>query len=439
MTRHITYVELDLAELHFNPGNARVHSKSQVANLSRAILEFGFTNPVLVDERNMLIAGHGRAMAAKSIGMTVIPAIRIKGLSAVKKKQLAISDNALGSQSKWDREALARELNELIVLKADLELTHLEPAEIDSVLIDFSDVESDPADAPAPRPQDKGVASVRGDVWQAGSHRIMCGDARILDDLQVLCRDIRPAMMFTDPPYNLKISTLVGRGKTKYREFPMGSGEMSPDEFYEFLTVCCQAAADCSRDGAIHYLCMDWRHIDTVLGMGRDVYQELLNIAVWVKSNGGQGSFYRSQHEMIAIFLAREGTKVNNIQLGRHNRNRTNVWNYPSPSSFGKNRSDAHIQHPTLKPVEMIADAIRDCTKRGDAVLDPFCGAGSTLMGCEKIGRVGCMLELDPAYVDQTVARWQRYTGRDAIHFETGERFDDRVAAARKRSLGEEN
>ncbi len=232
-------------------------------------------------------------------------------------------------------------------------------------------------------------------------------------------------MTFLDPPYNLRVANLVGRGRTRHREFVMGSGEMSPEEFRSFLRETLSVAAKFSRDGAVHYVCMDWRHIEQLISVGREVYSPLLNVAVWVKSNAGQGAFYRSQHELIAIFRAGSAPHLNNIQLGRHGRNRSNVWNYAGVNSFRAGRMDELKAHPTAKPIALVADALKDCTRRGDIVLDTFLGSGTTLMAAERVGRTAYALDLDPAYVDSAIRRWQNFARRDAIHAASGRCFDE--------------
>ncbi|EIM72398.1 DNA methylase N-4/N-6 [Nitratireductor aquibiodomus RA22] len=242
-------------------------------------------------------------------------------------------------------------------------------------------------------------------------------------------------MVFTDPPYNLTISNLVGRGKKKYREFSMASGEMSSGEFKDFLKTSQEAAIRHSRSGALHYWCIDWRHVDQLLRLSRELYDEIVNVCVWVKSNGGQGSFYRSQHEFVVVAKVGETPFRNNIELCKHGRNRTNVWHFAGVNSFREGRSEELAFHPTVKPVSLLAEAVKDFTRRGDYVLDMFGGSGSTLIACEKVGRRALLMEIDPAYVDTTIRRWQGFTGKDAIHATSGKTFDEiRESAAAESS-----
>ena len=240
----------------------------------------------------------------------------------------------------------------------------------------------------------------------------------------------RAAMVFADPPYNVSVRSVQGRGNIKHDDFVMASGEMSKAQFTSFLTNTLTLAARHSADGSIHYVCMDWRHLDEILDAGKKVYSELKNLVVWTKTNAGQGSFYRSQHELIFVFKNGEGPHTNNFELGQHGRNRSNVWTYAGVNSFRAGRLDELSLHPTVKPIALVADAMRDCSRRGDIVLDPFMGSGTTILAAERVGRRAYGLELDPLYVDAAVRRWQNFTKRDAILKGSRQTFDD-VAAAR--------
>jgi DNA modification methylase len=240
----------------------------------------------------------------------------------------------------------------------------------------------------------------------------------------------RAAMVFADPPYNVRVSSIQGRGKIRHREFVAGSGEMSKARFTKFLSDSLSLAAKRSTEGSIHYICMDWRHMGEMLAAGEEVYAELKNLVVWTKTNAGQGSFYRSQHELIFVFKNGEAPHTNNFGLGQHGRNRSNVWSYAGVNTFRTGRMDDLALHPTVKPVAMVADAMRDCSRRRDIVLDPFMGSGTTIVAAERVGRRGYGLELDPLYVDAAVRRWQRFTKRDAILKASGETFEE-IAGAR--------
>lgn len=418
-----------IGSLNANPSNARTHSKKQLQQIERSIAEFGFFNPVLVDEDNMIIAGHGRHQAATALSLLTIPVIQIDGLTKVQKRKLAIADNKIASNAGWDRARLAIEVNEIIVEDGDIAILGFEPPEIDQILLDHEQSSADPADE-VPEDYQKPSVTKTGDLWLLGTNRILCGDARIRSDIQLLCGTDRPTMMFTDPPYNRRIGGLVGRGKRKHAEFQMASGEMSSEEFAAFLLETLTLAADICADGAVHFICMDWRGIDTLLPLCRKIYGDVLNIVVWVKSNGGQGSFYRSQYELIVVARVGDKAHLNNIELGRHGRNRSNVWHFAGVNSFRKGRLDELSMHPTVKPVALMVEALKDCTKRGDAVLDLFGGSGSTLIACERVGRQGQLLEIEPRYVDVTIRRWQKFTGKDAIHAVSKKTFDELERAA---------
>src|SRR5262245_23771577 len=237
-------------------------------------------------------------------------------------------------------------------------------------------------------------------------------------------------MAFLDPPYNVRVRDIVGRGHVKHTEFVMASGELSRSDFVGFLKTTLAEAAAVSRDGAVHYVCMDWRHIGELIEAGGMVYGDMLNLAVWVKSNAGQGSFYRSQHELIGIFRVGKEAHLNNIELGRHGRSRSNVWHYAGINTFRAGRLDELRSHPTVKPVALVADAMRDCSRRGDIVLDLFGGSGTTLLAAERVGRRACMLEIEPRFVDVAIKRWQAFSVKDASCAETGLSFDE-IASTR--------
>jgi DNA modification methylase len=256
----------------------------------------------------------------------------------------------------------------------------------------------------------------------------LCGDARNAGDLARLLGEARAAMAFLDPPYNVRVRDIVGRGQIKHREFAMASGELSRTSFVEFLTQSLAAVAAMSRDGAVHFVCMDWRHLGELLEAGAAVYDEMMNLVVWAKTNAGQGSFYRSAHELVGVFRVGKGAYLNNVQLGRHGRSRSNVWHHAGVNTFRAGRLDELKCHPTVKPVALVADAIKDCTRRGDIVLDTFCGSGTTIFAAERVGRRAYTLEIEPRFVDVAIKRWQAFSRRDAIHAETGLTFDEVVS-----------
>jgi DNA modification methylase len=418
-----------------NPRNARTHSKKQIRQIANSILAFGFVVPIVVDGINTILLGHGRHAAAIDLDLNEVPAIVLEGLSEAKKRALLLADNKITENAGWDRKRLAVELPELTELLIeeglDISISGFEPVEIDQIAIDFEENASDPADTIESEWLAATVVSKPGDIWELGEHRLSCGDARDRGDLNRLMSGKRAAMAFLDPPYNLPIKSIVGRGRTKHAEFAMASGEMSRGEFVTFLEETLGNAAHVSSEGAVHFACIDWRHVGELTEAGATVYAEMLNLIAWVKSTPGQGSFYRSQHELIGVFRVGDAKHLNNVQLGRHGRSRSNVWHYPGVNTFRAGRMDELAVHPTVKPVAMVADALKDCTRRGDIVLDTFAGAGTTILAAERVGRRAYSLELEPKYVDVAIRRWQAFTRRDAVQADTGRTFED-VARDRK-------
>ena len=434
--------QIPLGAIKPNPHNARTHSAKQIRQIANSIAAFGFTNPLLVSEDFELIAGHGRYEAAKLLGLPNAPVIIVPGLSPARRRALAVADNKIAENAGWDRERLAIEIPELTELLSaeglDISILGFEPVEIDQLQLDFEEEAADPQDEIDPRFRRAPAVSQPGDLWVLGGHKLLCGDARSPRDMARLMVDDRADMAFLDPPYNVRINSVIGRGTTKHSEFAMAIGEMSSGEFCRFLGVAMDAAASMSRDGAIHYVCIDWRHVYELMGAARPIYGRVVNVAVWVKSNAGQGSFYRSQHELVGVFQVGKAAHLNNVELGRHGRSRSNVWRYAGVNSFRAGRMDELRSHPTVKPVALVADAIKDCTRRNDIVLDTFSGSGTTIMAAERVGRRARALEMEPCYVDVAIRRWQAFARRDAFHAESGTTFDEvAVDRSQKVSNGE--
>ena len=413
--------------------NARTHSRKQVRQIADSIRKFGFTNPVLVDAENTILAGHGRVAAAKLLAMSEVPCLRIGSMTAVEKRAYVIADNKLALNAGWDDEILAEELKALseLDLDFDLTLTGFAMAEIDS-LVDglFPEEAGDPADDRLPTNAPPRCRP--GDIWQLGAHRLICGDARDPDTVAALMGTEQAQMVFTDPPYNVRIDGNVGGlGSIKHREFAMAAGEMSQPEFTDFLKISFQNLARHSTDGSIHYICMDWRHMAEVLDAGHSIFTELKNLIVWAKDNGGMGTFYRSRHELIFAFKNGTATHHNHFELGQHGRYRTNVWEYRGVNTMKAGRLDELALHPTVKPVAMIADAIKDVSSRGGIVMDLFGGSGSTLIAAQKTGRRAHICEYDPVYCDRIIQRWETYAKDDAEQVACGlQLHSDRRAAA---------
>jgi len=427
----ITY--LGLNTLKYNPRNSRTHSKQQIRQIAKSISEFGFAAPVLVDEQGLILAGHGRVAAAKLLGLDSIPTVRLDHMTAAQKRAFIIADNRLAELAGWDQQILALELQELSALELDfeVELTGFATAEIDLLIAASQEDSNADADinaeevSPTVRSDQPPISQV-GDLWLLGQHRLLCGDALKEANYERLMDNEGARMIFTDPPYNVPIVGHVsGKGKHCHNDFAMACGEMTSEQFSAFLKTSLGHAARHSRDGAIHFVCMDWRHLAELLAAGKAVYNELKNVCVWVKANGGMGSLYRSRHELIFVFKTGTAKHQNNVELGRFGRNRSNVWEYPGMNSLGAEDRDLLAIHPTVKPLALVADAILDCSRRGDIVLDPFLGSGTTIVAAEKTGRRCFGMELDPVYVDAAIRRWQTWSGETALHAETLHQFDD--------------
>ena len=408
--RPLAVVYKPTASLIPDPRNARTHPKRQIEQIVASIAAFGFTNPILADPEGNLIAGHGRLRAAKEMGLAEVPVIELAGLTEPQKKALRLADNKIALNAGWDVEILKLELADLSLpeIDIDLSLTGFSSGEIDVVLADSDDPDDEVIPAVPVHPR------VRpGDIWQLDEHRIGCGDGRDRAFLtEVIGQDESVDAAFLDPPYNVKINGHVN-AKGRHREFAMASGEMSDAEFRTFLADTLGACASVSRNGAVHFVCMDWRHMDDVTASVVDVYPELLNICVWNKSNAGMGSLYRSKHEMVFVYRVGDAPHTNAVELGKHGRNRTNVWDYASVNSLKGSRREDLALHPTVKPVAMVADAFCDVTRQGELVLDTFLGSGTSLIAAERVGRRFRGLDIDPAYVEVAMTRWSEITGKE--------------------------
>ena len=415
--------------------NARTHSQKQIRQIADSIRTFGFTNPILLDETGTILAGHGRVAAAKLLAMETVPCLLLDHMSPAQKRAYVVADNKLALHAGWDEDLLAEELGALMSddLDFDIEVTGFSIPEVDSLLANVAPEEpNDPDDdvLPVLAPARVGL----GDIWQLGPHRLICGDALDPGVARELMDGTKARMVFSDPPYNVPIEGHVGNsGKIKHREFAMAAGEMSADAFTQFLQTAFANLAAHSLDGAIHYICMDWRHMQEILAAGHAVYDELKNLIVWAKDNGGMGSFYRSRHELIFVFKSGTAPHVNTFELGQHGRYRTNVWQYRGINSRGAGRMDELALHPTVKPVQMIADAIRDVSGRGEIVLDLFAGSGSTLIAAHKTGRHAYVCELDPLYCDTILKRWEEFAQDAAVQLVCGWQGPDAQSAAAQR------
>jgi DNA modification methylase len=437
----IVYRAID--QLKPNPANPRLHSKKQIRQIANSIETFGFNVPVLVDAELNVFAGHGRLLACRELGWSEVPTLCLDHLTPAQARAFGIADNRLTEIATWDDRLLAEQLKDLSLLGLDfsLEVTGFEVAEIDlriASLDDMPERDDDPADA-VPEVSAEPPISQIGDLWLLGRHRVLCGNALDPEAFATLMGEERAAMVFTDPPYNVPIEGHAsGLGGIHHRPFPMASGEMDKAAFTCFLGRACRNLATFSAGGSLHYVCMDWRHLDELLTAGGEAYGELKNVCVWIKDNPGMGSLYRSQHEFVFVFKQRGGSHRNNVQLGQFGRNRSNVWRYPGINSFARSTGEGNLLalHPTVKPVAMVADAILDCSARGEIVLDAFLGSGTTVIAAERVGRRCCGLELDPCYVDTVIRRWQALTGGNARHVASDRSFDDLADEAEAADAG---
>jgi len=424
-----TIESIPVSNLRPYAGNARRHSKKQIRQIADSIKAFGFTNPVLIGDDNEIIAGHGRVDAARLLKLECVPCVRLSHLDAGQRRAYVIADNKLSLNAGWDHELLAIELQALIDLDLGVEITGFSLAEVDLVLDEARESSSassmDRDDEMPPLTDPASATTVFGDLWPLGRHRLLCGDSRRRESFETLLTEERCALIFTDPPYNVPIDGhACGLGRIRHREFAMGAGEMSREAFTDFLKQTLGHAANVCRDGAIAFVCMDWRHLGELLEAGSAVFSELKNVCVWNKTNGGMGSFYRSKHELVFVFKVGTAAHTNTFGLGDTGRYRTNVWDYAGINALRAGRSAELALHPTVKPVALVADAIRDCSRRDEIVLDPFGGSGSTLIAAEKTGRRARLIEFDPTYCDRIIRRYECATGKQVRNADTGKAFE---------------
>lgn len=415
-------IEFGITEIHRlrpDPRNARTHSKKQIEQIAESITAHGFVNPVLNNPTGLVIAGHGRLRAARQLGLTKVPTITISGLSEAEERRLRVADNKIALNAGWDPDLLKVELAEIELSGLDLSVTGFSIGEID-VMREMK-LEGEAPFDPVPRDP----VTQLGDIWVCGVHRICCGDTLDGTSLDALMAGERADMIMADPPYNTSNATHNGgSGKIRHAEFAYAHGEMSRRQFIDFLANTQGAMASRCKRGAVAFIFMDHHHAGEQIEAGETAFARRLNIAIWVKSNAGMGSLYRSQHEMIFIYVVGEDAHQNNIELGKHGRNRTNVWNYSSVNTFGARQADLEL-HPTVKPTKLVSDAIMDVTARGDIVLDGFLGSGTTLLAAVQTHRRAFGLEIDPAYVDVALNRWINLTAGVPVLESTGETFAD--------------
>jgi DNA modification methylase len=442
LSQNLNIIYRRIEEIKPDPVNPRRHSNKQIRQIADSIKAFGFNVPILIDRERKIVGGHGRWLACHLLGLTEVPTLCLDHLTAAQARAFMIADNRLTEISSWDDQLLAQQLKDLSLIGLDfsIEVIGFEMGEIDLRIASLEDPpeDNDPGDVLPELPASPPLSGA-GDIWLLGRHRILCGSALDAADFAALMGEERAAMVFTDPPYNVRIDGHAsGLGAIHHRQFPMASGEMDRAQFTTFLTQACQKLAAYSVEGSLHYVCMDWRHLEELLAAGRAAYGELKNVCVWVKDNGGMGSLYRSRHELVLVFKHGRKEHRNNVQLGHFGRSRSNVWNYPGANSFARCGEEGNLLalHPTVKPVAMVADAVLDCSARGDIVLDAFLGSGTTVIAAERTGRRCYGIELDPGYIDTIIRRWQALTGGSARHAVSGRSFDDLACEAEANNAG---
>lgn len=405
---------IPVASLKPNPANARTHTHKQINQIAASIERFGFLVPIVIDDDDLIAAGHGRWSAAKQLGLAQVPVVRARFLTDADRRAFALAENRIAELSGWDENILADEPSILFEQGYNLEITGFSTSDLDFALLDEQASEHEAVELPDP---DSDAVSRRGDLWFIGPHRLLCDDATRPESYDRLLSGERTAMIFSDPPYNVPITGHVsGLGRVQHREFAQASGEMSRAEFTAFLRSVFRQLATASKAGSIHYHCMDWRHLGEILDAADGIYSEFKQLICWVKDNAGMGSFYRNQHELLFVFKSGRARHTNNFGLGENGRYRTNVWNHAGANSFRKRREQDLVDHPTVKPLALVIDALRDCSNRGDIILDPFSGSGTTLLAAHRTNRLGAAMEIDPLYCDTAIRRLEAASGLTARH-----------------------
>ena len=407
--------------------NAKIHSPDQISQIAESIQQFGFVNPILIDENDEIIAGHGRFEAAKILNLSQVPVIRIGHLTNVQKRKLRIADNRISENGGgWDADLLNIEISELCELEdiADITITGFNDIEIDQILTEpRTKSEVKKLDA-VPYVADDEIITVPGDIWEFdGGHRIICGDSIDRDTFAKLLGNKRVNLVLQDPPFNIKIKGFVsGNGTVKHPDFAMATGEMSDSEYTEFLGKNFALCSEYATDNAMIFNFIDWRNVMPMLTACKQHFARHINLCVWVKNKAGMGTPYRSQHELCTVFLNKAGKVTDHIKLGKYGRNRSNVWHYYGCNSYGPHRNDLKM-HPTVKSFEMLSDIMLDVTSIGDAVLDCFLGSGSTFIAAQRHKRICYGIEYEPKYVDTCVKRFYEAFGIDAINARTGKTY----------------
>lgn len=421
----------ELKTFQFN--NLKDSNNRDISKLKNSMVNEGYCFPVFVWKRYVL-DGTGRYLALKELeseGYTIpeLPFIELKANNLQHAKKLALmASSRHGNISQKSFEAFVSDL-QIEDIRLDINIPEIK-LEVANLKLD----ENETVESEEEKPLEEEVEQITklGDLWELNEHRILCGDCLDKRQIERLMNDKTAEMIFIDPPYNLKAAAFCGKGETQHKDFKKAAGELKEKQFTEFLKDVFKNLVSVSIDGSIHYVCMDWRHLNEILEAGNSCFTELKNLCVWSKDQAGQGSFYRSQHEMVFVFKNGKGKHINNFELGQFGRTRSNVWNYPSAISFGnEERKDGSLgefkNHPTPKPVNLVADCILDCSNIGGIILDTFLGSGTSLIASQKTKRAFYGMELEPAYVDSSVRRWIKFMEKEGLDYEVklnGELWD---------------
>lgn len=403
-----------VGEVKENQQNPRTHSDKQIKKLEKSLITFGINIPIVIDKDNTIISGNAVYKAAVKAGYKEVPTVKIEHLTNAQKKAFAIAVNKLAEDAGWDNTILKADFEVLIEEEFDLSTTGFETGEIDVIMLDPECEDDDVAEDDLIPDELEITERVKaGDLWQLGNHKVLCGNSLDEKAIKAILGAFKAQMVFTDPPYNVKVNGNVCESG-KHKEFAMASGEMTEAEFIGFLNSAMTNLVNHTTDGSIHFICMDWKHSKEMLYAADGLYSELKNICVWDKGSGGMGSLYRSQHEFVFVFKNGKASHINNIELGKHGRCRTNVWYYSGVRASNPDSLEDLKLHPTVKNVSMVADAILDCSNPNDIILDIFAGSGTTLLAAEKTKRKAYVIEYEPHYCDVILSRWEKLTGKTA-------------------------
>lgn len=436
----LTIQNMAVSDIRPYQNNSKQHSEKQVQQIAQSIQQFGFNNPLLIDADGEIIAGHGRYLAAKLLKLESVPVIRLEHLSNSQKRAFRIADNKISENGGgWDLELLKVELKDLeLNADFDIQITGFDTIDVDVMLSEKPQkAKTTDKENAVPYISDDEVITVTGDLWLIGDHRLLCGSSLDEKNYEILMDGNLADIVSQDPPYNLSSKSIGSSGKTKHADFQMAAGEMTPTEFTKFLTDNFALCSKYAKKTALSYQWMDWRHCREILDAGEKSFGALVNLCVWKKPTGGMGKLYRSQHELCFVFSNGDKHYIDNVELGKHGRYRTNCWEYGAVGGFGAHKNDLKL-HPTVKPYEMIKDILLDASPRNGIVLDTFMGSGTSLIAAQKAKRVCYGMELEPKYVDTALRRMLDLFGIDAIHAKSGLTYSTLLANKCKKN-GETN